>query len=364
MRIEEDIKLDFKDVLFRPKRSTLRSRSEVDLKRSFIFRNSHAQWSGIPIMASNMDTVGTFEIFNVLKTFEMFICIHKHYTKEQWSEFNKTSTDADYNYLAVTSGTSDKDFERITRIIGANSAIKFICIDVANGYSQHFVDYLRKIRDSFPSTTIIAGNVVTGEMTEELILSGADIVKVGIGPGSVCTTRIQTGVGYPQLSAIIECADAAHGLGGHIIADGGCTCPGDVSKAFGAGADFVMLGGMFAGHDESGGDIVVDENTGKKYRRFYGMSSDTAMEKYAGGVASYRASEGRTVLVEYKGPIENTVKEILGGVRSTCTYVGAKTLKELSKRTTFVRVTQQFNSSLAMQPQNAKNTNPSHKPSC
>lgn len=362
MRIEEDMKLDFKDVLFRPKRSTLRSRSEVDLNRTFTFRNSKNTWTGVPIMAANMDTVGRFEVFDVLKQFHMFTCIQKHYTKEEWNAFNAKCPAEDYKYLAITSGTSDKDYERLFRICKENPAIQFICIDVANGYSQHFVEYVRRVRENFPDMTIIAGNVVTGEMTEELILSGADIVKVGIGPGSVCTTRIQTGVGYPQLSAIIECADAAHGLGGLIIGDGGCTCPGDVSKAFGAGADFVMLGGMFAGHDESGGDLVVDEDTGKKYRRFYGMSSDTAMEKYSGGVADYRASEGRTVLVEYKGALENTVKEILGGVRSTCTYVGAVTLKELSKRTTFVRVTQQFNSSLASQPQNLRNVNPSHKP--
>ena len=113
-----------------------------------------------------------------------------------------------------------------------------------------------QVRAEFPNHTILAGNVVTGEMVEELILSGADIIKVGIGPGSVCTTRKKTGVGYPQLSAVLECADAAHGLGGHIISDGGCTCPGDVAKAFGAGADFVMMGGMLAGHDQSGGEVI------------------------------------------------------------------------------------------------------------
>lgn len=362
MRIEEDIKLDFKDVLFRPKRSTLRSRSEVDLERKFVFRNSRKEWTGVPVVASNMDTVGTFEMYEVLKGFKMFTCIHKHYTKEQWSAFNANRPAQDYEYMAITSGISDRDYERLIRICSENKSLQFICIDVANGYSQYFVEYVRKIREQFPEKTIIAGNVVTGEMTEELILAGADLVKVGIGPGSVCTTRIQTGVGYPQLSAVIECADAAHGLGAHIISDGGCTCPGDVSKAFGGGADFVMLGGMLAGHDESGGEMVEDEKTGKKFRKFYGMSSDTAMEKYAGGIASYRASEGRTVLVEYKGPVEETAKEILGGVRSTCTYVGARTLKELTKRTTFVRVTQQFNASLANQPQNAGNSNPSHKP--
>ncbi|NXU65492.1 GMPR1 reductase, partial [Horornis vulcanius] len=186
-----------------------------------------------------------------------------------------------------------------------------------------------------------AGNVVTGEMVEELIISGADIVKVGIGPGSVCTTRIKTGVGYPQLSAVIECADSAHGLKGHIISDGGCNCPGDVAKAFGAGADFVMIGGMFAGHDQSAGDII--ERNGKKVKLFYGMSSDTAMKKHAGGVAEYRASEGKTVEVPYRGDVEHTILDILGGLRSTCTYVGAAKLKELSKRTTFIRVTQQHN---------------------
>jgi GMP reductase len=172
-------------------------------------------------------------------------------------------------------------------------------------------------------------------------LAGADIVKVGIGPGSVCTTRVKTGVGYPQLSAIIECADAAHGLGGHIISDGGCVTPGDVAKAFGAGADFVMLGGMLAGHNESGGEMI--EIAGEKYKKFYGMSSETAMNKHVGGVAEYRASEGKTVQVPFKGDVIDTLKDILGGIRSTCTYVGASKLKELTKRTTFIRVLEQEN---------------------
>merc|ERR1712039_412825 len=201
---------------------------------------------------------------------------------------------------------------------------------------------IRKIRAKYPAKTIMAGNVVTKEMTEELIFSGADIIKVGIGPGSVCTTRKQTGVGYPQLSAVIECADAAHGLGGRVVSDGGCTCPGDLSKAFGAGADFVMLGGMLAGHDESGGELM-ETSPGVFHKIFYGMSSDTAMTKHAGGVAEYRSSEGKTVRVPYRGPIEATMNDILGGIRSACTYVGAKELRELSKRTSFIRVTQQLN---------------------
>ena len=215
-------------------------------------------------------------------------------------------------------------------------------MDVANGYSEHFSAAVRKVRAAHPTHTIIAGNVVTGEMVEQLLLDGADIIKVGIGPGSVCTTRKQTGVGYPQLSAVIECADAAHGMGGHVMADGGCTCPGDIAKAFGAGADYVMCGGMFSGHEQSGGELVVTPD-GRKFKRFYGMSSAVAMKKYAGGVATYRASEGKCVEVPFRGDVDGTITEILGGVRSTCTYVGSPTLKSLSKCTTFIRCSQQLN---------------------
>jgi len=341
MRIEMDLKLGFKDVMFRPKRSTLKSRSEVSLEQNFKFLHSTASWAGIPIMAANMDTVGTFETAKVLAQEKLFTAIHKHYTLEEWNSFLKNATPDFYDYIAVSTGTGKEDFEKIEKIITANPSLKFICIDVANGYSEHFVQFLKKTRKQYPDKIIIAGNVVTGEMTEELLLAGADIVKVGIGPGSVCTTRVKTGVGYPQLSAIIECADAAHGLGGHIISDGGCTTPGDVAKAFGAGADFVMLGGMLAGHTESGGELI--EVKGEKFKQFYGMSSKTAMDKHSGGVAEYRASEGKTVQVPFKGDVIHTVLDILGGIRSTCTYVGASRLKELTKRTTFIRVSEQEN---------------------
>ena len=341
MRIEYEIKLGFKDVMIRPKRSTLKSRSQVSLERNFTFVNSKKKWSGVPIIAANMDTVGTFEMAEALAKEKIITAIHKHYTPEEWTAFLKNQPDSIYEYIALSTGTGKTDEEKIKQIMEEHPQIEFLCIDVANGYSEHFVEFVKNARRNFPDKTIIAGNVVTGEMVEELILAGADIIKVGIGPGSVCTTRIKTGVGYPQLSAIIECADAAHGLGGHIISDGGCKIPGDVAKAFGGGADFVMLGGMFAGHDESGGDIV--EENGKKFRLFYGMSSQTAMDKHAGGVAEYRASEGKTVKVPYKGPVSETVKDILGGVRSTCTYVGASELRELSKRTTFIRVAEQHN---------------------
>jgi GMP reductase len=357
MKIEE-LKLDFKDVLIRPKRSEAKSRKDVSLERNYTFRNG-ATWQGIPIVAANMDGVGTFEMSAALMKEGLLTCLVKSYElkdylKDEWLWTSERSI--------ISTGITEADLYKTQKIINTlGSGIKFVCIDVANGYSEHFVKFVRSFREKNPQLTIIAGNVVTADMTQELILAGADIVKVGIGPGSVCTTRIKTGVGYPQLSAIIECADAAHGLGGHIIADGGCTCPGDVAKAFAAGADFVMLGGMLAGHDEGGGEVVTRafktneydvDSLGnvlsqiydkKKFVQFYGMSSETAMNKHSGGVASYRSAEGRTVEIPYKGPVSETVKDILGGLRSTCTYVGASSLKQLSKCTTFVRVTQQYN---------------------
>ena len=339
MRIEEDIKLDYSDVLFRPKRSTLHSRKEVELKRTYKFKYSNNEWSGIPIMAANMDGVGELEVAKHLSDFEMMTSLTKqHDTKiiKRCSYIKSV-----YPHIALSTGTSDKDFKRIKEILKEFSFFQFICIDIANGYSDHFSKFVKSVREQYPTKTIIAGNVVTADMTQELILSGADIVKVGIGPGSVCTTRIQTGVGYPQLSAVIECADAAHGLGAHIIADGGCTCPGDIAKAFGGGADFVMLGGMFAGHDEGKGKIV--KKNGSKYIEFYGSSSDAAVTKHYGGLSDYRSSEGKLVRLKYRGKIKDTVLNILGGLRSSCTYVGAPTLKQLSKCTTFVRVSNQYN---------------------
>lgn len=337
MRIESEIKLDYKDVLLRPKRSTLTSRKDVDITREFSFLHSKRTWKGVPITAANMDTSGTLDIARVLAKHGLLICLHKFYTVEEI----ETIKDEDFfQNIAVTSGILDHDLERLDAIV-QKAQPSFICLDVANGYTVRFINTVTKVREKYPDITIIAGNVVSGEMVEALILAGADIVKIGIGPGSVCTTRKMAGVGYPQLSAVIECADAAHGLDGDIMADGGCTVPGDINKAFGAGADFVMVGGMFAGHEESGGELI--EEDGEKYKMYYGMSSDTAMEKYYGGVKEYRASEGKTVKLPYRGPIEDTVLEILGGLRSCCTYIGARRLKDVPKCATFIRVTQQTN---------------------
>lgn len=378
MRIENEVLLDYSDVLIRPKRSTLGSRSEVDLKRKFKFRNydphfEHENWEedhydGIPIMAANMDGVGTFEQADKLADLGLFTCLVKTCGENELVNFFDSEGRGIIrcDNVAMSIGITEKDefkFRNVYEQVGYN--LKYVCIDVANGYSERFVEYVKRFRQNYPHIVIIAGNVVTADQTQELILNGADIVKVGIGPGSVCTTRIQTGVGYPQLSAVIECADAAHGLGGHIIADGGCTCPGDVAKAFAAGADFVMLGGMLAGHDEGGGEVITKHyrtnevilhhsdhsvnyelehvTESKKFVKFYGMSSDAANTKHFGGLKDYRASEGREVLVPYRGPVSNTIQTILGGIRSTCTYVGASTLKQLSKCTTFIRVNNQYN---------------------
>ena len=371
MRIEEDIKLDYKDVLIRPKRSTLGSRKEVDLQRGFTFRNykgettDYRHYRGTPIMASNMDGVGTFEMADVLATGGIFTCLVKTYSVNELVDYfdqdDRSHDPARTEYVAMSIGITDADHAKFRDVYEqTGSRLKYVCIDVANGYSERFAQFVKEFRNQYPNIVIIAGNVVTGEMTEELILSGADIVKVGIGPGSVCTTRIQTGVGYPQLSAVIECADAAHGLGGHVIADGGCTCPGDVAKAFAGGADFVMLGGMLAGHDQGGGEVITkiyetDEVTKtedgfydsvykeKQFVQFYGMSSNAANTKHFGGLKDYRSSEGREVLVPYRGDVAATVQDLLGGLRSTCTYAGAIRLKHLMRCTTFVRCTQQFN---------------------
>ena len=339
MRIEEEIKLDYSDVLFRPKRSTLKSRKDVDLNRKYTFKHSRSSWKGIPIIASNMDGVGEIDVAKKLSSHKLMTALTKQHDINQIGTIYKKNIF--FDSIALSCGTSKDSYNRLNSILKKYPKFKFICIDVANGYSENFSNFVSEVRKKYPKKTIIAGNVVTADMTQELVLSGADIVKVGIGPGSVCTTRIQTGVGYPQLSAVMECADAAHGLGAHIIADGGCTCPGDVAKGFGAGADFVMLGGMLAGHKEGGGDII--EENGTKFIEFYGSSSEEANEKHYGGLANYRSSEGKKVRILMKKSLDGTIRDILGGVRSSCTYVGASSLKQLSKCTTFVRVNNQYN---------------------
>lgn len=339
MRIENEIKLDYSDVLICPKRSESPSRRNVVLERKFKFLNSGVEWKGVPIIAANMSTVGTFAMAEEFRRHDMLVCLHKHYDLASLVEFFSKSQ------AFYTLGIKDEDLSRLKSFSELRGSPNFICIDVANGYTKYFVERCKEVRDMFPNSVIMAGNVCTPEMVQEFLLSGGvDIVKIGIGPGSACTTRIVTGVGYPQLSATMECADAAHGLKGHIVADGGCTTPGDVAKAFGAGADFVMLGGMLAGHDECEAEWETDPETGRRmFMKFYGMSSREAMEKFNGGVAEYRASEGRSAKVSYRGSVQNTIQEILGGLRSACTYVGTESLKDFSKCCKFIRVNNTHN---------------------
>lgn len=343
-KIEHEELLDYSDVLIRPKRSTMKSRNDVDIERLFTFKWSSLQWKGVPLIAANMDTTGTFEVCDVLSQYKIVTALHKFYTKEDFLNKEKLNQ----NMFMVSTGISDSDFIRLTDILSVVEC-NWICIDIANGYLSSLVDFCKKVRDAFPDKILVAGNVATREMVEELLINGkVDIVKVGIGPGSACTTRLKTGVGVPQLSAVLECSDAAHGLGGLIIADGGITCPGDVSKALGGCADFVMMGGQFAGHDQNPGDVIEKivpgcPNELKKFKRFHGMSSKRAMETHYGKMEKYRSSEGRELTIPYKGDLNNTVLDYLGGIRSTCTYIGATSIKNMGKCTTFVKVTRQLN---------------------
>lgn len=336
MKILDDVKLDFNDVLILPKRSEYSSRSEVSLERIFKFKYSPYTWTGVPIMVSNMDTTGTIEMALELQKHKVLTCLHKYY-----KVVDLIDKDLDLDYIAVSTGIGDTDLENLDEIMREINP-KFICIDVANGYMTKFIERCREIRDKYPSKILIAGNVCTQQGVLELVVEGkVDIVKVGIGSGSCCTTRKQTGIGMPQMSAVVECADTAHGLDAHIISDGGLQVVGDFAKAYGAGADFVMSGSMFAGNTESGGELI--EESGKKYKVFYGMSSSTAMNKYSGGIAHYRSSEGKTVKIEYRGSVKSTILDIQGGIRSTMTYIGAKKIKDIPKCTTFIRVNRQLN---------------------
>jgi GMP reductase len=343
MKFTSTIGLDFQDVLILPKSSTLNSRNSVSIERTFKFRHTDKTWTGVPIIAANMDTVGTFEMAEAFYDYKMLTAIHKHYSIEDWKAFSEKHKNNKniFNHIMISTGTSDNNYKTLKNIMEIIPEIPFICIDIANGYSDHLTVFVKQVRKNYPDKIIVAGNVVTGSMTTTLLDAGADIVKVGIGPGSVCTTRILTGVGRPQLSAILDCQDASKQKEGRIIGDGGCKCPGDVAKAFGAGADFVMLGGLLAGHDQSAGEIV--EENGVQYKSFYGMSSTEAMNKHSNGVANYRASEGKCVKIKYRGNVENTIKKILGGLRSSCTYVGAKNIRELKFKVTFEKTNRQVN---------------------
>jgi GMP reductase len=337
MKILDDVKLDFNDVLLLPKRNQYSSRSQVTLERTFKFKYSTLEWTGVPILVSNMDTTGTIEMAQSLQHHKVLTCLHKYY------KASDIPSDLNKDYYAVSSGIQQHDLANLDEIMEKINP-NIICLDVANGYMHNFVEKCAEVRAKYPTKIIIAGNVCTSEGVLDLVMNGkVDIVKVGIGNGSACTTRKQTGIGMPQLSAVMECADTAHGIDAHIISDGGMQVIGDFSKAYAGGADFIMSGSMFAAHDESGGELITDESTGKQYKIYYGMSSTTAMNKYSGGVAKYRSSEGKTVKLDYRGPVDNTILDIMGGIRSSMTYIGAKKIKDIPKCATFIRVNRQLN---------------------
>jgi GMP reductase len=360
MKIEQDVKLDFDDVLIKPKRSESPSRSTVQLNRKFKFKYSPYELDCIPLIAANMDTTGSISMAKSLTSLECLTALHKFYPVEMLVKHFTLSDDSTKTWYTL--GISEKDENKLREFEIRYRTPQLINIDVANGYSQYFVEFCKKIRSRFPFATIMAGNIATPEMAQELVIGGkVDIVKVGIGPGSVCLTRMKTGVGFPQLSAIAECADVVHGLGAHICGDGGCKYPKDICKAFGAGADFVMLGGMLAGteecegiweyewkHRESGNkqwskynwnDNGLDSyTTGSKRLRFHGMSSKEAMDLHHGGMADYKASEGEEITVPYKGKAEEVIKDILGSLRGCASLIGAESLKDIPKCCTFVRV--------------------------
>lgn len=333
---------DFSSVLIKPNyidNYNVASRSSIKLEKTFNFKNG-VSWTGIPIIAANMDTTGTLDVYTVLSKHKILTALHKFYTLDDFKDFKENNV-LDPDYFMVSTGISNDNYNNLVDILD-NVECKWICIDIANGYIKSFRDFCRKVRDKYPNKIIVAGNVVTPDIVNTLIVDcGVDIVKVGIGPGSACTTRIKTGIGVPQLTAILNCERVAKESGGFIISDGGITCPGDMSKAFGAGADFVMMGGQFAGHDENPGEIV--EENGKKFKLFYGMSSEFAMIKHFGKMNNYRSSEGRCIKIPYKGNLDNTVNDYLGGVRSTCTYIGCSKLEDMPHNTTFIVVSQQAN---------------------
>lgn len=361
MRILDEVKLDFDDVLLAPKRSLSISRKDIVLARKFAMLHTNGYIDGVPLMVSNMSATGTMGMAKALHEVDMVTCLHKFYSNNELADKYSNSWD-DAKNVVYTMGIKDEDMvklEALKQLDPKGYIHGSICIDAANGYTDYFEKRVREVRQLVPYAIIMAGNVCTPEMTQQLLLAGADIVKIGIGPGSACLTRKVTGVGYPQLSAIMECADIAHGVGGLVCADGGCKSPGDVVKAFAAGADFVMLGGMLAGTDECEGEWALgprkreykpfeslnslcgDYNSKavKRSFKFCGMSSfEKMVEHYGQANLDYRAAEGECNWIDAKGPAINVINEILGGLRSACAYVGARRLKDLSKCATFLRV--------------------------
>ena len=343
MRIEEELKLDYSDVLFRPKRSTLKSRKDVNLLRTYRFKYSKNEWSGIPIIAANMDGVGELGVAEKLNEHGMITSLTKQHDVKKIKQ-NKNIKKI-YPNIALSVGIKKEDFQNLDKVLKEFSFFKFICIDVANGYTERFTNFIKSVRDKYPTKTIIAGNVVTADMTQELVLSGADIVKVGIGPGSICTTRMVAGIGVPQITAIMEVYRSLKGKKVKIISDGGIKFSGDIAKAIAAGADAIMMGSIFAGTDESPGKKFKIKK--KFYKQYRGMGSIGAMS--AGSSNRYFQKnykdkskfvpEGVDGRVEYKGKVSKIIYQLKGGLRSSMGYIGAKKLSDIKKNAKFIKIT-------------------------
>jgi GMP reductase len=347
-KIDTIKKLDFSDVLVVPKKTTLSSRSNVVVTRSITFKHSKKDWHGIPIISSNMDTVTNVDTFNALRKRHMLSCFPKYFN-QQWLDGDLPVELDDVNHYMISSGIKSVDvntlFGLIAKLADNNITPKFLCFDVANGYMIDLIKTCQQVRKKLPDVTLMAGNVVTPDGVKDLVVDGmVDIVKIGIGSGLLCTTRKITGVGYPQFSAVLECAQKAHDLGAHVVSDGGVTVVGDIAKALCAGADFVMLGSLIAGHDISPGDVIYDN--GKMFKIAYGMSSSVANEKYAGGLSDYKAPEGKVVKIALRGKLDDTLQRIEGGIRSNCTYIGARDIQSMPKNSTFITVNRQYNDAL------------------
>ena len=328
-------KLNFKDVLIVPKSSKINSRKDVVLDTKILFPASGINWTGVPIMASNMDNVGTFEMGFALQNFHMTNAVSKFYNKDAWVKSISNGLDLEFNFITFGLQEISEIDEIISYILQkTNKNIKTIVFDIPNGYIEKFSKIISEARKEFPKLGIIAGNVVTSEGVRLLMDSGADGVKVGIGSGGVCDTTETTGIGYPQLSAAIDCSLEVKKYNGFIVSDGGVKITGDISKAFAAGSGFVMLGSLLAAHKESMAPIIRKDN--KNFRELYGMSSTQAMVKHYGGVADYRTSEGKLILVEDRGPVKHTLNKILGALRSTCTYINAKNIGEIYENSSFI----------------------------
>lgn len=344
-RILQSEELDYSDVLILPARSTITSRSEIVLEREITFKHSQRTWKGVPLACANMDNLASFQMADTLAKYKILTCLTKHYySHELVTYFNNPLTDLDY--VSYSMGISDGDLNKFNNFKKEVNEVRFVNIDTPNGYMERFVDFCRNFKKENPLITIIAGNVCTGEMVEELALNGVDIVKAGIGGGAQCTTRMKSAIGRPMVSMILECADKAHHHGIQLMADGGITSPGDACISFAVGADFTMVGSQWSATLETGADII--EEDGKQFMMFYGMSSSEAQKTHeAGGLKSYRASEGRVSKIPYRGSIHPIIQDYLGGLRSCCSYTGSHTLKSLPKKATLVKVNNRLNTSLA-----------------